>query len=654
MFQSPVFTSRVFNSGVFTPMARGPRGVESEYALGFDGVNDEVVTTIDVNTLITVSAGSISLWLRPKGTAPTITSAWLGGIVGDTGGYFGIVRGVISGEDRLWAYNYSSDETKVGTNYIAGQWTHIVWVHDGGQLYLYKDGRLVGSVVSGSTEVLTHKFRMGRTGTDPSYKFFHGDIDDLRIYSRALTADEVSALYNNVTAPPTSGLVAHFPFEEGTGTSTVDSVGGLVGTLTNGPTWQPQVPPRLIRNRETEDWSVSFDGVNDYVSLASAITLTDNFTIAYWSKATSYTHNQGGTSGGMVIGGNDFTKGYIWEQSATSIQLSNDGETKNASLVYQASADFGWKHIVFVCNNGVISVYKNGLFQNSTAFATPFTITLNRIGGPYNAAYPYWGPVKDPRIYSSALPAASIAKLARGVEPTETPVAQWQLNEGTGTTANDSIGSNHGTLTNGPTWTGDVPQWFRQPIVSAQALSLDGVDDYVSLAGIVVGTTFSYSAWIKPGSPVRPFGPLLTAVNGSTGVYFRSTGAIQLYPANESTGTVTIGSWTHVFCSVAAGACTYYINGVAAGSQAGFGGANVQRMGIDDPSQRYVGLLDDPCLYNRALSAAEVADQAAGYLVTAGLVSRWKFDGNAEDDVGANDGTEQGGVGYSTSVPGTL
>lgn len=65
-------------------------------------------------------------------------------------------------------------------------------------------------------------------------------------------------------------------------------------------------------------------------------------------------------------------------------------------------------------------------------------------------------------------------------------------------------------------------------------------------------------------------------------------------------------------------------------------------------------MLDDAMLFNRTLTLEEAADIYAGYLVRAGLVSRWKFDGNANDSVGTNHGTEQGGVSYSTNVPGTL
>ena len=43
-----------------------------------------------------------------------------------------------------------------------------------------------------------------------------------------------------------------------------------------------------------------------------------------------------------------------------------------------------------------------------------------------------------------------------------------------------------------------------------------------------------------------------------------------------------------------------------------------------------------------------------GYADTAGLVDHWKLDNNYNDSVVSNNGTESGGVTFTTGVPGTL
>jgi hypothetical protein len=68
-------------------------------------------------------------------------------------------------------------------------------------------------------------------------------------------------------------------------------------------------------------------------------------------------------------------------------------------------------------------------------------------------------------------------------------VSYWKLDEGSGTIATDSVGTNDGTLVNGPVW------------VSGQvngALNFDGVDDYVLLPDIdLVPSPFTICAWVN-------------------------------------------------------------------------------------------------------------------------------------------------------------
>lgn len=68
---------------------------------------------------------------------------------------------------------------------------NIVWVHSGGVLYAYKNGVLVSSVAAGNTPTGCDLF-IGTAGTS---QYFDGTIDDVRIYDRALSAQEVAQLY---------------------------------------------------------------------------------------------------------------------------------------------------------------------------------------------------------------------------------------------------------------------------------------------------------------------------------------------------------------------------------------------------------------------------------------------------------------------------
>ena len=81
-------------------------------------------------------------------------------------------------------------------------------------------------------------------------------------------------------AVSTDSLVGYWKFDEGTGTLAADSSGhGNNGTLTGGPTWSAS-PTNSITF--TNPYALSFDGVDDYVSIADADVLDpgDTFTLS--------------------------------------------------------------------------------------------------------------------------------------------------------------------------------------------------------------------------------------------------------------------------------------------------------------------------------------------------------------------------------------
>jgi hypothetical protein len=79
---------------------------------------------------------------------------------------------------------------------------------------------------------------MGRQGGST---YFTGDIDEARIYTKALSTDEIAAHYNSGNGQygqQEANLGAGWHFDEGSGTSASDYSGnGKTGTLTNGATW---------------------------------------------------------------------------------------------------------------------------------------------------------------------------------------------------------------------------------------------------------------------------------------------------------------------------------------------------------------------------------------------------------------------------------
>ena len=95
----------------------------------------------------------------------------------------------------------------VSTTYTTGVYIHIVGVWDGSTVTLYKNGVSVGTPVSKASITYTSSgFSLGRYYNDStSANMFDGQIDEVGIWSRALTSTEVTELYN-------SGNGKQYPF----------------------------------------------------------------------------------------------------------------------------------------------------------------------------------------------------------------------------------------------------------------------------------------------------------------------------------------------------------------------------------------------------------------------------------------------------------
>jgi len=96
-----------------------------------------------------------------------------------------------------------------------GVWAHLAAVWDGTDMKLYANGQEVGSAAKGGSAVATDpsvKVSIGSQpteafATDPTHveKYFHGLIDEVAIYNRGLSANEVGEL---MSGPPATAVSA--------------------------------------------------------------------------------------------------------------------------------------------------------------------------------------------------------------------------------------------------------------------------------------------------------------------------------------------------------------------------------------------------------------------------------------------------------------
>jgi prepilin-type N-terminal cleavage/methylation domain-containing protein len=171
------------------------------YSLFFDGVND-YIEVAHSSTLIPTSAISFGAWFKPS----QITSSQQ--IISKTqsGGYS---LGLNTGASSCPADTYCALINVGGTYYAAtyplvlittSQWHYGLATYDGETVKLYLDGKEVASNTAPSGPIFYSTNNPLCIGSEPGVTCadglnFSGFIDEPRIFSKALTASDVSALY---------------------------------------------------------------------------------------------------------------------------------------------------------------------------------------------------------------------------------------------------------------------------------------------------------------------------------------------------------------------------------------------------------------------------------------------------------------------------
>jgi chitodextrinase len=159
---------------------------------------------------------SLSAWVNVSTTA---TSDWHAIVIKQNSYGFEMSNG------RVYASvgNGSAWTNTVQATIPSGVWKHIVQTYDGTTNRLYIDGALVASGAGAFTNSSANLLIGSWNG---SSEYFKGKIDEVRVYNGALTATEVSLLFNSVTpSNPTSYTVS--VTKSGTGTGTVTSTGSI-------------------------------------------------------------------------------------------------------------------------------------------------------------------------------------------------------------------------------------------------------------------------------------------------------------------------------------------------------------------------------------------------------------------------------------------
>ena len=213
----------------------------------------------------------------------------------------------------------------------------------------------------------------------------------------------------------TTGLVSWWKFDDGSGTSAIDSSGtGNTGTLSGStlPTW---VSPGKIGT-----YDLSFDGVGSYVDggTSDSLLISGVVTASAWVKTNVTTSRailaKYGSSGRFNYWLSMTSTGKIYFLRGNSSPDWTNSVTSNSSI-----NDNKWHLVVARYDGANMEIYIDGVYDNGTpetrdadAWA-PFHFCIGRIGYYCDIDYdnPWSGSIDDVRIYNRALSASDVAQL---------------------------------------------------------------------------------------------------------------------------------------------------------------------------------------------------------------------------------------------------
>lgn len=183
------------NDGSFTAGSTGnwTSGAKyGDYAIDFDGTDDYVDCG---NQFAPTSNVTYSAWIKLN--ALNTNYRWLSQSGNDAGDFIFRLADT-SGHLRFLRWTGSGinfdywDTSTIAVS--AGNWHHVVAAYDGSGTDLYVDGQKeTGSKTSNDATVSAENLFIGKFSTN----YFNGTIDEVRIYNRTLSNDEINQTMNN-------------------------------------------------------------------------------------------------------------------------------------------------------------------------------------------------------------------------------------------------------------------------------------------------------------------------------------------------------------------------------------------------------------------------------------------------------------------------
>ena len=561
----------------------------------------------------------------------------------------------------IWTTNNSSGisdmDANDGNELLVGEWRHVVFVHDGTKDLIYMNGVQVAEKdVAGTMNATSNPLGIGYNPVDGG-NFLNGDMDEIQIFDMALSAGEITTLYNNQNTAPTAGndLVASYSFSKN---SLDESSFGNHGVGTD----LSLATDRFGFGNSAYD----YNGTTSAFQASNSAQLNSDYTtISFWVKVNSlpasgevYLMSHGGWQERWKISLPSHGKPVFTTHSDGACCSDMDSGDTNELVVGE------WRHVAMVHDGTKDIIYMNGVQvadKDVTGALDPTTHPLGIGYNPIDGGNFFDGVFDEVQIYNYALSAAEIAagyNLQSTNPATGNLVAEYNFS---GDAIDTSPFENDGLVNNA--------------IASTDRFGFaSNAYDFSGAEGVWVANSAAHNSdyatisfWVKVNElPIS--GEVFLLSNGGWQERWKislpshgkpvftthSGGACCSDMDSGDTNELVVGEWRHVVMVHDGTKDIIYMNGVQVNDKdvAGTLDPTTHPFGIGyDPIDNqgfFNGSLDDIQLYNEALSATEIADLYAAQntppVIAGSLVADYPFSGNAKDATAYNNNAQANGA----------
>lgn len=411
------------------------------------GANWASVTAANLNFS---SAMSVSVWVKLDSLgAYSYVCSRRSTSGGDGGWWFGFDS---NNKIVLYCVGLTTNTSVTHTTAVtSGVWYHVAGVYDGAALRVYLNGVVVSATATGSITSKTVDFYVAANSNNTAERF-PGTIDDLALFSTALSADQVKELYegrtvgelwatsraarelNSSSMSGSANLKAYYRMETGalttdtsvsgytlTNVNTVAEIAGNFGIAADFGT--ANTNKRLFRG--TDNMGITYGSAQSYSFWVKMRTEIPSGEQWFFSKTTS---------GAGVYG--YFGCSYEYNGGTRRIRFSK-GDANYYTITLGTS---DWHHIVLTSNGSANLGYLDGVqvasWTNSSTGSTYGSEILGlNIGSYYvdTAQYFLSAAIDDFAVLNTALTSDQVKELYQYKDI----VGLWHLNGG-GTDSSDS------------------------------------------------------------------------------------------------------------------------------------------------------------------------------------------------------------------------